>query len=336
MSAAEPNAPFAKRLLDWWHTHGRRGLPWQQDQSPYRVWVAEIMLQQTQVATAIPYFERFMAVFPDLESLAGADIDDVLAQWSGLGYYARARNLHAAARRCMETHDGALPEDADRLRALPGIGPSTANAIIAQAFGRRAPILDGNVKRVLARHAGIEGWPGRSAVLKRLWREADRQTPKGQAGAYTQAIMDLGATVCTPRGASCAHCPVAGDCVALAQDRVRALPAPRPTRQRPVKHTLMFLVRDRRGRVLLERRPPSGVWGGLWCLPDQPLAQQPPATQAEIIRHQFTHFELTIHLHRKTTLPKTIADRPQRAWFSPMQALNLGLPRPVRSILESL
>lgn len=332
---------FAKRLLSWWQQHGRHDLPWQLERTPYRVWVSEIMLQQTQVATVVDYFQRFMLRFPTLKTLAAADLDEVLALWSGLGYYARARNLHHAARLCRERHGGELPEDAEALEALPGIGRSTAHAILAQAWNRRAPILDGNVKRVLARHAGIDGWPGRSEVLKQLWQASDHRTPADQAADYTQAIMDLGAGICTPRKPACLLCPVSEDCRARLEDRIAELPGRKPPKVRPHRETTLLVILDRAGRVLLERRPPTGIWGGLWCLPEatavdtsehaQDFGDIPP------ILHQFTHFSLTLHftlLMEPTDLPN-ILDREQR-WFDLSEALKAGLPRPIRTVLETL
>ncbi len=342
-SNAGRSAPgaFAHRLLAWWARHGRHGLPWQKDRTPYRVWVAEIMLQQTQVATVIPYFERFMRAFPDLQSLADAGEDDVLAHWSGLGYYARARNLHAAARRCLEAHDAALPESPDSLEALPGIGRSTANAIVAQAHDRREVILDGNVKRVLARHAGIEGWPGRSAVMQRLWREAEARTPDGRARDYTQAIMDLGATVCTPRRPDCDRCPVNADCVALLQGRVGALPTPRPGKTKPLRSATLLILENDRGEILLERRPGAGIWGGLWSLPEIDDGALPAGAERrrapEPIRHQFTHFTLDIRFERaRAGGPDAVESATNRAWMRREQALERGLPQPVRKTLEQL
>lgn len=335
---------FADRLLDWWQAHGRHDLPWQLERTPYRVWVSEIMLQQTQVVTVIDYFGRFMARFPNLEELASAELDEVLALWSGLGYYARARNLHACARICVERHGGCLPDDAVALEALPGIGRSTANAILAQAWNRRAPILDGNVKRVLARHAGIEGWPGRSEVLKTLWQTADARTPDERAADYTQAIMDLGAGICTPRRPACLLCPVAADCRARSEDRVAELPGRKPARTRPHHETTMLILRDPSDRVLLQRRPPSGIWGGLWCLPELGESESPEALERgrcapEIapIVHQFSHFSLTINFINKPQHHVLLKanDREER-WFKLSEALTAGLPRPIRTVLEQL
>ncbi len=341
MSGRGRSESFAARLLDWWQEHGRHDMPWQRNRTPYRVWVAEIMLQQTQVATVIPYFERFMATFPDLESLARADLDEVLAHWSGLGYYARARNLHAAAGRCLAEHDGQLPNDPAALEALPGIGPSTANAIVAQAFDRRAPILDGNVKRVLARHAGIEGWPGRIAVLRRLWAEADALTPSNQAADYTQAVMDLGATVCTPRRPDCQRCPVVEDCRARLEGRTDQLPAQKPKRKKPQRSATILIVENPHGHILLERRPPSGIWGGLWSLPEAGDIDALPTGDVleppEPICHQFTHFTLDIRFERIRVDEDTlVADGEDGCWMSPERALECGLPQPIRRAIEAL
>ena len=339
---------FAKRLLQWWEGHGRHDLPWQLERTPYRVWVSEIMLQQTQVVTVIGYFQRFMARFPTLADLAQAELDEVLALWSGLGYYARARNLHASARICVDQHGGELPEDAQALEALPGIGRSTAHAILAQAWNRRAPILDGNVKRVLARHAGVEGWPGRSMILQRLWQEADARTPNHRAADYTQAIMDLGAGMCTPRKPACLLCPVQADCRARMDDRIDELPARKPARQRPHRQTTMLILRDTSGRILLTRRPPSGIWGGLWCLPEacgdagSGIAETfeiHPEPNREIapIAHQFTHFSLTLYfINAQHHIDSKHLGENTNRWFELDDALAAGLPRPIRAVLEQL
>ncbi len=329
---------FANRVLNWWQTHGRHDLPWQIERTPYRVWLSEIMLQQTQVVTVVPYFQRFVARFPELSDLAAAELDEVMALWSGLGYYARARNLHAAARVCLQLHDGQLPECPEALRELPGIGESTANAIIAQAHNRRAPILDGNVKRVLARHAAIAGWPGKAAVLRKLWAEAEQRTPPDHARDYTQAIMDLGAMVCRRTRPACCDCPVAGDCQARARGVVEKLPERRKPRPRPRHSTRLVVMEDSQGRILLERRPPAGIWGGLWSLPELDDDRQPAtATQLASIEHHFTHFVLDIHpVKVSVSRPSELADGQHRQWLSPNEALSCGLPRPVRQIIESL
>lgn len=329
--------PFAERLLEWYREHGRHDLPWQRDHDPYRIWVAEVMLQQTQVATVIPYFERFMVSFPTASALADAELDTVLSAWAGLGYYARARNLHAAAIRIRDAHDGTFPETFEAVAALPGIGDSTAGAILASAFGQRHPILDGNCKRVYARHAGIGGWAGTTEAARALWAHAENVTPTTDARDYTQAIMDLGATVCTRAKPRCTSCPVASDCVALREGRVDELPTPRPRRIRPLRTAGLLIVRNRAGEILLERRPPQGVWGGLWCLPwvdgDGPRAARalPP------VRHAFTHFELEI---TPWTLDADALDNidgdADRVWTDTARRASLGLPAPVRRLLDAL
>lgn len=336
---------FASRLLRWYAAHGRHDLPWQQPRSAYRVWLSEIMLQQTQVATVRGYFARFVARFPDLAALAAADIDEVLALWSGLGYYARARNLHRCARLIVAEHGGEFPQRLDALCALPGIGRSTAGAILAQAYGQRQAILDGNVKRVLARHAGIDGWPGEPAVTRRLWAQAEARLPRQRLADYTQALMDLGATVCTARAPACAQCPVRADCVARIEDRVAQLPTPRPRRARPQRHAWLLLIEDTAG-FLLERRPPVGIWGGLWCPPliEAETWQEAAArrygrvrTAVELpqIRHGFTHFELRITPLR-LRLPQAPAADAETEWLTIAAALDRGLPAPVRRLFESL
>jgi A/G-specific adenine glycosylase len=300
-------AAFAARVLAWFRVHGRRDLPWQREPSPYRVWVSEIMLQQTQVATVIPYFERFVARFPTLSELAAAELDEVLALWSGLGYYARARNLHRAAQIVVERHGGELPMNHAALVELPGIGRSTGAAILALASGARLAILDGNVKRVLARYHGIEEWPGAPRAQNALWEHAERHTPATDVAAYTQAMMDLGATLCTRAKPRCVECPLENDCVARSRGVQEKLPAPRPKRERPARAVTVLVVRDGAGRVLLERRPEHGIWGGLYSFPE--LADDEGAAEwchkrlgAEIekhtalpaVAHAFTHFDLRL------------------------------------------
>ena len=330
---------FATRLLRWWERNGRHDLPWQDPRSPYRVWLSEVMLQQTRVESVVPYFLRFLERFPTLESLAAAEPDDVLARWSGLGYYARARNLHACARLVVDRHGGRFPDDPGVLAGLPGIGPSTANAIVAQAFDRRAPILDGNAKRVLARHAGIEGWPGRRAVEKALWQAADERTPSRRAADYTQAIMDLGATICTPRRPDCGACPVSADCAARQAGREQELPHPRPRREVPQRSQRFALAIDG-NRVLLVRRPPSGIWGGLWCLPL--LESVDSGDDAEEVldplQHAFTHFRLEMRFVGVDAdrAGRGVADDADFRWMTPEEWSAAGLPRPVRTALDSL
>lgn len=297
------------------------------------------MLQQTQVTTVIQYFLRFVDHFPTLEALAKADVDQVLALWSGLGYYARARNLHKAAQCCLTQYSGQLPNDAEELRALPGIGRSTANAIIAQAYDRRAPILDGNVKRVIARHRGIEGWPGQIQIENILWYWADQYTPEHSAANYTQAIMDLGATVCTRAHPKCSACPVASDCDARRNGHVLRLPTPKPKQEKQRLELHLGIFFDAQGQVLLEKRADGGVWGGLWCFPDANMIEQmrmiSPGPVFSDIRHLLTHRIMHIRLLSCQVAPVT-ESRAKTAWFCIEDALALGLPKPIRTTLNKL
>ena len=258
---------ISQAILDWHSDHGRTDLPWQQSNDAYPIWVSEIMLQQTQVSTVLPYFERFMARFPSINSLAGAEMDEVLHLWTGLGYYARARNLHRAAVCIKDQHQGNFPTQFDEVLALPGIGRSTAGAILAFSQEQRHAILDGNVKRVLARFYAIDGWPGQKPVENRLWELAAHNTPTEQVARYTQAIMDFGATLCTRSKPDCDNCPLQADCLAYKSGRVAELPQAKPKTAKPTKHTYMLLIRDNDNAYLLEQKPPSGIWGGLWCPP---------------------------------------------------------------------
>ncbi len=345
-----PAPSFAQRLVRWQREHGRHDLPWQRTGDPYRVWLSEIMLQQTQVATVIPYFLRFVAAFPDLAALAAAPLDRVLEHWSGLGYYRRAHHLHAAARACLQRHGGELPRDVAALGALPGVGRSTAAAIAVLAFGAREAILDGNVKRVLARHRGVDGYPGAAPVERTLWELAAAALPAIDVATYTQALMDLGATVCTRGQPRCAACPVAGDCVALASGRVTELPARRPAKLLPRRSVTVLLV-ERDGLLLLEQRPPTGIWAGLWSLPelapDDDVAEYcrrrlaldhfaigdalPP------IEHGFTHFRLTLHPLRVAVAGASAgAEAPGRSWLPHDAAIGAALPAPIRKLLAGL
>jgi len=315
-------------MIDWQRHSGRHGLPWQGTGDPYRVWVSEVMLQQTQVSTALPAFQRFIARFPDVDTLAAAPLDEVLGLWSGLGYYSRARNLHRAARQVASL--GAFPADLKQLVDLPGVGRSTAAAIVSLAFDRPAAILDGNVRRVLARQAGIEGWPGEPEVLRSLWAEAESRlprsdSPEGDAAAYTQSLMDLGATVCHRRRPDCGRCPVASDCRARLDGRVDDIPAPRPRRERPQRRVELLLDCSADG-VALVRRPDIGVWGGLWCLPEGG-----GLVEWHTMRHDLTHLRLEIVIGRAAAGNRAPAGARCFAWD---EVWPLGLPQPVRRALQ--
>ena len=339
-------SPFADRLIRWHRHSGRHDLPWQNTRDPYLIWLSEIMLQQTQVDTVIPYYARFLAAFPDLASLAAAPVEAVMAQWSGLGYYARARNLHACARKLMAEHGGRFPATAAEIAALPGIGRSTAAAIAAFSQGERAAILDGNVKRVLCRAFGIEGFPGSLPVEKQLWALAESLLPATHIGDYIQAQMDLGATVCVRGTPRCAACPLAEDCVARRTGRERTLPTPRPRKRPPLRQARLAIIR-RDGHVLLEQRPPKGIWGGLLGLPEvgeENVADWLSAhcgvdarstVEAEPLRHTFTHFVLDIH----PQLVELAADAPvhlaETQQWVPIDTLAAQpLPAPVRTLLS--
>jgi A/G-specific adenine glycosylase len=344
-------AAIAPALIGWHARAGRHDLPWQRERSRYRVWISEIMLQQTQVRTVVPYFERFVARFPDVAALAEAPLDEVLRLWSGLGYYARARNLHRAARRVRDESGGELPGRREALESLPGIGRSTAGAILALADGARHPILDGNVKRVLARVFAVDGSPAASAVIARLWALADAATPGEQVGAYTQAIMDLGATVCVRRRPLCAACPLEALCIARHTGRQEELPAPkRRARVRRVREVVMLVMRREDGAVLLERRPESGLWGGLWSFPEFHGADAARAYAGDHLRaarvhdgglvplrHAFTHFELVITpLVADGVAIARVEDDARCAWLDPSAPSLPGVPVPVRRILDAM
>ena len=337
-------------LIDWHAQRGRHDLPWQKERTPYRVWVSEIMLQQTQVTAVIPYYERFIARFAEVESLAAAGIDEVLHLWTGLGYYARARNLHRAAQRICADFDGRLPRRFEDLLQLPGIGRSTAGAILALSFGEPFPILDGNARRVLSRFFGVTGSPTDAATTRRLWQLAERCTPRAQAAVYTQSIMDLGATVCVRRKPLCGFCPLAKWCSARATGRQHEIPAPRATRMRRSRKVFMLVaVREDRS-VLLERRPDAGIWGGLWCLPefntlsatkvfaDQLLKQPQLEPQAlEMMQHSFTHFDLVISpVLTRCSGPAGVMDETQSLWYNTQEPARVGMPAPIKTLLDRL
>jgi len=353
-AAASARDTVAARLLRWFDQHGRKDLPWQRADAhgrrdAYRVWLSEIMLQQTQVATVVGYFERFTTALPTLPALAQADEDTVLALWSGLGYYRRARFLHRAAQLCMTQHGGELPREFDALAALPGIGRSTAGAILAQAHGLRFAILDGNVKRVLARYHGVHGHPGQSAVEKALWQHAENHTPDQRLPDYTQAIMDLGATVCVRSRPRCDACPLAADCVAHRDGLTAQLPGRKPGKALPTRATVMVVLRDTQRRVLLERRGAHGVWAGLWSLPEagdaddawrvaQHHARIDDAHALAAFTHVFSHYRLDVEplLFDRATAHPAIADNPHLRWCNAADAAALGLPAPVRTLLQDI
>jgi A/G-specific adenine glycosylase len=339
---------FAGDLLRWFDRHGRKHLPWQQNPTPYRVWVSEIMLQQTQVATVIPYYERFMTRFPSLAALANAPTDEVLHLWTGLGYYARARNLHRAAQLIVRDQAGVFPRTIDEVQALPGIGRSTAGAILALSLHQRHPILDGNVKRVLARYFGVRGFPGEPRVERELWSLADACTPNERVEHYTQAIMDLGATVCVRSKPLCLACPQQLRCAARREGTQHELPTPRPKKKRPARAAYALIARDRDGTILLERRPPTGLWGGLWTFPQfesrdaaltwaaQRFAETGRAEVLAAYEHAFTHFDLTLHpLIVAVARDDAIADQ-DYVWYDSRTPARIGLAKPAVDLLRAV
>lgn len=340
---------FQQHLLSWFDTHGRKDLPWQQAITPYRVWVSEIMLQQTLVASVIPYFNRFIARFPDVHALAAAEVDEVLQYWSGLGYYARARNLHKTAQ-LIAGHGGEFPQTPAALSGLPGIGLSTAGAILSIACGQSQPILDGNVRRVLARFCAVTGWPGERRIAEQLWALSRMYTPVLRAAAYTQAIMDLGATLCVRSKPDCRRCPVAAGCQALAQNLVDALPQPRPRKTLPVRQLFFLVLDDGGGRLLLQKRPPTGIWGGLWSFPEfgglEDLQAWCRQQRAEVViratlpvrRHSFTHYHLdyTPVLAELKNPMHNVMEADAYLWYKAAATAGPGLPTPVKNLCRQL
>lgn len=342
-----PPQQFQTQLLKWFDQHGRKDLPWQQDINPYRVWLSEVMLQQTQVISVIGYFNRFVGRFPTVQQLAAAELDEVLQHWAGLGYYARARNLHKTAQ-IVVANGGQFPASVAELMALPGIGRSTAGAILSIACGQSQPILDGNVKRVLARFHAVAGWPGDGKVAAKLWTISEQYTPQQRTGAYTQAMMDLGATLCTRSKPQCARCPVATGCQAFKQGLTGQLPAAKPRKANPVKTVLLLILQDAEQQILLEKRPPTGIWGGLWSLPEfDDLAQlqdwcarrgyqisSPDLLPSQ--RHSFSHY----HLDYTPTLAKlqnpknNVMEAERVVWYKTAQLSSLGLPAPIKRLLQ--
>lgn len=344
-------APFHERLLDWYDIHGRKDLPWQHDISPYHVWLSEIMLQQTQVSTVIPYYLRFITQYGDITSLASAKLDDILALWAGLGYYARARNLHKAANILVRQHKAEMPFSIDELIALPGIGRSTAGAIMALAHQQKHPILDGNVKRVLARYTAISGWPGKKPVEQKLWKIAESLLPEKRITHYTQAQMDLGATICKRNKPLCLQCPLHEDCKAFQLGTPELFPTSKPKKEIPTRQSHWLIAQSNNGKILLEQRPNNGIWGGLWSFPefDCPInllsfSQEKLKVNPEEIQHQtsishvFTHFKLDItpYLVHSSDNYQKIDNNKIFGWYTIRDALQLGIPAPVKAFLTLL
>lgn len=343
---------FANNLLQWFDQHGRKDLPWQQDKTPYRVWVSEIMLQQTQVSSVIEYYQRFMARFPSLESLATAHEDRVLELWAGLGYYARARNLHKTAKIVQSELNGKFPNTLEGMIELPGIGRSTAGAILSIAFKQQATILDGNVKRVLCRFQAINTWPGERETEKELWALAEQLTPKLRTSDYTQAIMDLGATLCTRSKPACDRCPMNLDCKAYEQDLQTELPKSKPKKTVPLRHTRIIFIETDDQYVLLEKRPPTGIWGGLYSLPEltheltlKEVSQQcssqfncalNPPIETKKFQHVFSHFKLELQPieFKCTNRQAIIHDSNPFIWVKKDQLNKLGMPAPIAKYLK--
>lgn len=338
---------FATQILTWYDQHGRTQLPWQQNPTPYRVWVSEIMLQQTQVTTVIPYYERFMHSFPDVVTLADAAQDEVLKHWEGLGYYTRARNLHKAAQTIRDQHDGEFPQTIEAAEALSGIGRSTAGAILSLACGQAHAILDGNVKRVLARYHAVAGYPGQTAVQKQLWAYAELHLPAERNAAYTQAMMDMGATLCTRSKPACLLCPLQEDCRARIQGSPQDYPAPKPKKTLPEKQRFALLMRNQQGEIMLEKRPPTGIWGGLWSFPEfetEPaLLDSLPETTHQTkhlppLSHTFSHYRLhlqpiLVDLHASD---ERVMEAERRLWYKAGHEFKGGLSSAAKRLLKNL
>ncbi|WP_394128976.1 A/G-specific adenine glycosylase [Shewanella maritima] len=351
-------ASFSQRIVSWYDKHGRKSLPWQQDKTPYRVWISEIMLQQTQVATVIPYYLRFMESFPTVTDLANAEQDEVLHHWTGLGYYARARNLHKAAQTIRDKHQGFFPTEFEQVLALSGIGRSTAGAILSLSLNQPHAILDGNVKRVLARHNAIDGWPGKKTVEQQLWQQAEDLSPVNNIAKFNQAMMDMGANVCTRSKPKCEQCPIAVDCKAQLQGKQTDYPGKKPKKIIPAKQAWMLVQLDNQqsAKVQLIQRPPAGIWGGLWCFPEYPdeasltqaLVQQnlqPSPQLLDGFRHTFSHFHLDITpvLVQETTSteahnkkPAKIMEQNAVLWYNINQPAKVGLAAATERILDNL
>ena len=346
-------AQFQKAVLDWFDQYGRTNLPWQQDTGAYPVWVSEIMLQQTQVATVIPYFERFMQSFPTIRDLAAAPLDDVLHHWTGLGYYARARNLHKTAQHVVANLQGQFPDNVTELIELPGIGRSTAGAISSIAFNNQASILDGNVKRVLARFSATEGWPGKREIVEKLWLIAETFTPLERIADYTQAMMDLGATLCTRSSPNCSECPLISSCIAYKQGNPKDYPGKKAKKKLPVKTAYFLILRNELGELLLEQNPPAGLWGGLWIFPqcetDAELSElylrlgveSGSQEIQEAKRHTFSHFHLDYKpiyatVSQNGSSASLVAESANHVWYNPQKPLSLGMPAPIKALLGKI
>jgi A/G-specific adenine glycosylase len=342
-------AKMSARLLQWWDQNGRHDLPWQKNPTPYRVWVSEIMLQQTQVTTVEGYYDRFLQSFADVQQLAAASQDDVLHHWSGLGYYSRARNLHKTAQQIVDQHGGDFPADIDALMALPGIGRSTAGAILSLAFGQRHAILDGNAKRVLARLYAVEGWTGTTANMQQLWEYAEACTPPKRVANYTQAIMDMGATLCKRSKPECTRCPLIKNCAAYSQELVTKIPAPKPKKVKPRRTTTLLLAVNTTGELLLEKRPPTGIWGGLWSFPEfesraeitdwcrQQFGTAPAAERVwPNVSHSFSHFDLDMTPVEVTlnAPPTRVMEGDRWLWYNTRSPAAVGLAAPVAKLLD--
>ena len=343
---------FSENILTWFDQHGRKDLPWQKDITPYRVWVSEIMLQQTQVKTVVPYYQEFMESFPTVQALANAEQDEVLKHWSGLGYYARARNMHETAKNVCNDFNGEFPQGLESMQSLKGIGRSTAAAILSIANNQAEPILDGNVKRVLSRVFAVEGWPGKSDVLKKLWLIAEETTPRKRNADYTQAIMDLGATLCTRSKPQCSDCPLQNDCIAFADGKQSEFPGKKPKKILPEKHTIMLIVKNSEEAVLMQKRPPVGIWGGLWCFPqfeDMNQVEQwileysseklDVSQKLPTLSHTFSHFRLHIQpliINAKTPIKLGVMENDASLWYNVNTEFNGGLAAPVQTLLNTL
>jgi A/G-specific adenine glycosylase len=354
MSSQDKSEPasFSRAVLDWFQKHGRKNLPWQKNPNPYRVWVSEIMLQQTQVATVIPYYEKFIESFPEVSDLALASEDTVLHHWTGLGYYARARNLHKTAKIIHHEKQNIFPDSVEQLIELPGIGRSTAGAMIALANDQHAAILDGNVKRVLSRYHCVEGWAGQSNTLKQLWQLAEMYTPADHCRSYTQAMMDLGATICTRSKPTCSICPLQQNCQAYQEQKIEDFPEKKPKKKLPVKAIQMLILKNKNGqKVLLEKRPSQGIWGGLWSFPEIEINNdassflqthgftiQNKPMNWDRLRHTFSHFHLDIHpqVLRLDYEPSMLMEKQDWHWYDLSSPTELGLAAPVKTLLKKL